>query len=203
MENNDSKEILLSIFGIALLVLAVAGISYAVFTFSDMGKKENVISTGEISLSFIESSKNTIHITDALPLSDSVGKVQNEYFDFSLEAVMQGKSTIYYEIRVKQIEDVDSIEANKIKFYLEKEKSSSYQEVLKPTNFYITGNSNIHNNSMDLSSMLLYNSSFTNNSEKSQNMIDRYRLRIWVDYNSSIESVKKNFKFKVNVYANM
>lgn len=203
MENSDSKEILLSIFGIALLVLAITGISYAVFTFSDMGKKENVISTGRISLSFIESSKNTIHITDALPLSDPVGKVQKEYFDFSLEAVMQGKSTIYYEIRVKQIEVADSIEASKIKFYLEKEKSSSYQEVLKPTNFYITRNSNIHNNSVDLSSMLLYNSSFTNNSEKNQNMIDRYRLRIWLDENSSIESVKKNFKFKVNVYANM
>ena len=48
MENSDSKEILLSIFGIALLVLAVAGISYAVFTFSEVGKRENVISTGGI-----------------------------------------------------------------------------------------------------------------------------------------------------------
>lgn len=203
MENSDSKEILLSIFGIALLVLAVAGISYAVFTFSEVGKKENVISTGGISFSFIESSKNTIHITDALPLSDSVGKVQNEYFDFSLEAIIQGKSTIYYEIRAKQMEVADSIEPSKIKFYLEKETSSSYQEVLKPTNFSITRNSNIRNSNIDLSSMLLYSSNFTNNSERNQKMTDRYRLRIWIDQNSSLESVKKNFKFKVNVYANM
>lgn len=203
MENSDSKEILLSIFGIALLVLAVAGISYAVFTFSEVGKRENVISTGKISLSFIESSENVIHINNALPMSDSVGKVQNEYFDFSLEAVMKGSSTIYYEIRAKQVEVEDNIEASKVKFYLEKEKSSSYQEVLKPTNFNINRGSNINNNSMDLSSMLLYSDNFTNNLASSQKMIDRYRLRIWIDENTPIESTKKNFKFKVNVYANM
>ena len=203
MENSDSKEILLSIFGIALLVLAVAGISYAVFTFSEVGKRENVISTGKISLSFIESSENVIHINNALPMSDSVGKVQNEYFDFSLEAVMKGSSTIYYEIRAKQVEVEDNIEASKVKFYLEKEKSSSYQEVLKPTNFNINRGSNINNNSMDLSSMLLYSDNFTNNLGSSQKMIDRYRLRIWIDENTPIESTKKNFKFKVNVYANM
>lgn len=203
MENSDSKEILLSIFGIALLVLAVAGISYAVFTFSEVGKRENVISTGKISLSFIESSENVIHINNALPMSDSVGKVQNEYFDFSLEAVMKGSSTIYYEIRAKQVEVEDNIEASKVKFYLEKEKSSSYQEVLKPTNFNINRGSNINNNSVDLSSMLLYSDNFTNNMGSSQKMIDRYRLRIWIDENTPIESTKKNFKFKVNVYANM
>lgn len=203
MENSDSKEILLSIFGIALLVLAVAGISYAVFTFSEVGKRENVISTGKISLSFIESSENVIHINNALPMSDSVGKVQNEYFDFSLEAVMKGSSTIYYEIRAKQVEVEDNIEASKVKFYLEKEKSSFYQEVLKPTNFNINRGSNINNNSVDLSSMLLYSDNFTNNLGSSQKMIDRYRLRIWIDENTPIESTKKNFKFKVNVYANM
>lgn len=203
MENSDSKEILLSIFGIALLVLAVAGISYAVFTFSEVGKRENVISTGKVSLSFIESSENVIHINNALPMSDSVGKVQNEYFDFSLEAVMKGSSTIYYEIRAKQVEVEDNIEASKVKFYLEKEKSSSYQEVLKPTNFNINRGSNINNNNVDLSSMLLYSDNFTNNLGSSQKMIDRYRLRIWIDENTPIESTKKNFKFKVNVYANM
>ena len=90
-----------------------------------------------------------------------------------------------------------------VQFYLEKEVASSYQEVLKPTNFSITRNSNIHNSNIDLSSMLLYSSSFTNNSERNQKMTDQYRLRIWLDQNSSLESTKKNFKFKVNVYANM
>lgn len=203
MENSDSKEILLSIFGIALLVLAVAGISYAVFTFSEVGKRENVISTGSLSLSFIESSENIIHINNALPMSDSVGKVQNEYFDFSLEAVMKGSSTIYYEIRAKQVEVEDTIDASKVKFYLEKEKASSYQEVLKPTNFNTSNKSSVNNDDVDLSSMLLYSDNFTNNLGRSQKMVDRYRLRIWIDENSPVENTKKNFKFKVNVYANM
>ena len=51
--------------------------------------------------------------------------------------------------------------------------------------------------------MLLYSDNFTNNLGSSQKMIDRYRLRIWIDENTPIESTKKNFKFKVNVYANM
>lgn len=203
MENSDSKEILLSIFGIALLVLAVAGISYAVFTFSEVGKKENVISTGGISLSFIESKENTIHIDNALPMSNAVGKVQKEYFDFSLEAYMKGSSTIYYEIRAKQVEVDNKIEANKVKFYLEKEQASTYREVLPPTNFYISNQSKVNNNEVDLSSMLLYSDKFTNTTGSSQKMRDNYRLRIWIDENTSVENTKKNFKFKVNVYANM
>lgn len=203
MENSDSKEILLSIFGIALLVLAVAGISYAVFTFSEVGKRENVISTGGISLSFIESRENTIHIENALPVSDSVGKAQREYFDFSLEALMKGNSTIYYEIRAKQIEVEDKIEANKVKFYLEKEKASTYYEVLPPTNFNTSNKSRVNHQEVDLDSMLLYSGNFTNNVGSSKKMIDNYRLRIWIDEKAPIEKSKKNFKFKVNVYANM
>ena len=63
MEKSDSRDVLLSVFGVALLIVAVAGISYAIFTFTKYGTKENIIKTGAISMSFVESSNNIIKIS--------------------------------------------------------------------------------------------------------------------------------------------
>ena len=43
MDNSLSRQILLSILGIAILIVAVVGVSYAVFTTSMDGSKINVI----------------------------------------------------------------------------------------------------------------------------------------------------------------
>lgn len=48
MENNNSKQAILSIVGIAILVIAVVGVSFAFFTYSRTGAKNNVITTGSI-----------------------------------------------------------------------------------------------------------------------------------------------------------
>ena len=46
--NNNSKQILLSIIGIAILVVAVVGVSFAFFTYTMKGKTNNIITTGSI-----------------------------------------------------------------------------------------------------------------------------------------------------------
>ena len=81
MQNTDSRNILLSIIGIAILFVAVIGISYAIFMFTGKGMKKNTISTGNISMTYTESD-NVIAIDNAVPMSDSAGKLQKEYFDF-------------------------------------------------------------------------------------------------------------------------
>ena len=48
MENNNSKQAILSIVGIAILVIAVVGVSFAFFTYSRTGEKNNIITTGSI-----------------------------------------------------------------------------------------------------------------------------------------------------------
>lgn len=203
MENRESKEILLSIFGIALLILAVAGISYAIFLFSKEGRTVNSILTGSIEMSFIESETNVIHIHNAMPVSDVVGMVQNDYFDFSIEANLAGNSTVFYEINAKEEEVENKIDSSKIKFYLEKKTTSSYQEVLKPTNFIINQKNSSINNSMNIPSMLLYQGKLTNNLSGKRKIYEKYRLRVWIDEKSPIELTTKNFKFRINVNANM
>lgn len=203
MEKSDSRDVLLSVFGVALLIIAVAGISYAIFTFTKYGTKENIIKTGAISMSFVESSNNIIKISDALPMSDEVGKVQNEYFDFSVSATISGSATVFYEIRAKKIDVDNPIDSKNIKMYLEKKRSSLYIPVLPPTNFSNSSVTTLSNPKVDKDSMLLYSNKFVNESSTTQNYEENYRLRMWIDENGPIESSRKNFKVKVNVYANI
>ena len=53
-EDNNSKQVLLSVLGVAILVVAVVGVSFAAFTFSQTGQKVNTISTGTITMSYSE-----------------------------------------------------------------------------------------------------------------------------------------------------
>ena len=62
--NNSSKQILLSVLGVAILVVAVVGVSFAAFTFSKKGTEENKITTGTIKLTYTEETDG-ISITDA------------------------------------------------------------------------------------------------------------------------------------------
>lgn len=202
MENSESRDILLSIFGVALLILAVVGISYAIFTFSKNGVKENIIRSGSISMKFIESN-NVINITNALPISDNIGKISNDYFDFSVNANIIGNSTIFYEVRAKQLQVENQLDSHYVKLYLEKENSSRYIPVLNPTNFTVNNITNINNKEIDLDSMLLYSGKIASQNKHNDNYFDSFRLRMWIDENAPIENSKKNFKIRINVYANL
>ena len=46
----NKKTLLFSVLGVILLLVVVIGVSYAMYTFSANGSKENVISTGTVSV---------------------------------------------------------------------------------------------------------------------------------------------------------
>lgn len=150
--DNQSKQILLSVLAVAILVVAVVGVSFAAFTYVGIGTKENVISTGTISMEYTEDT-NAISITNAMPVSDEVGKVLTAgpdagspagnitqgLFDFTVKAEIAGTTTINYEVAaVKQdnegmtgggttepsggTEIENQIDGQYVKFYLEKEE---------------------------------------------------------------------------------
>ena len=73
MENSLSRQILLSILGLAILVVAVVGVSYAIFSTTLSGSKINTLSSGTINMSYVEVS-NGISIINAMPMSDTDGK---------------------------------------------------------------------------------------------------------------------------------
>ena len=51
---DKKKQLLLSIGLVLILVLMIVGISYAAFKFTGLGKKENTITTGAITMEYTE-----------------------------------------------------------------------------------------------------------------------------------------------------
>ena len=99
--NNSSKQILLSVLGVAILVVAVVGVSFAAFTFTGTGVKENKISTGTLTMSYTEA-ENGILIENMMPTSDATGKALKDgrnVFDFTVAATMSdGANPIKYTV---------------------------------------------------------------------------------------------------------
>ena len=71
IEGNQGKKVLLSIVAILVLVVAVAGVTFAFFTYSRTGAAHNVITTGKVSFVFADG--NFINLTNAFPISTASG----------------------------------------------------------------------------------------------------------------------------------
>lgn len=201
MENTDSKNILLSVIGIAIFLVAVVGITYAIFVFTGEGNQKNTISTGTISMLYTESS-NIISINDAMPMSDSVGKMQNKYFDFSVSAKIKGKATINYEVRARRTDkdEVNRLPDNQVNIYLEKQDSNKYVQVMEPKTFAITSTT-LDNTYVNNDSMLLYNGIINGDSDAS--VEDKFRLRIWLKENTEVYSNPMVYKLRVDLYSTL
>ena len=63
--SNSSKQVLLSVIGVAILVVAVVGVSFAFFNYTRTGMP-NTIKTGTI---LFESSQSTISVTNVFPVA--------------------------------------------------------------------------------------------------------------------------------------
>ena len=60
---NQSKQIFATVLAIAILIVMVIGISFAAFTYTKSGEKQNTISTGTITMVYTENEKG-IHFDD-------------------------------------------------------------------------------------------------------------------------------------------
>lgn len=69
---NSSKQVLLSIIGIAILVVAVVGVSFAFFNYSKTGEDNNYVTTGSVFFNFTEG--DAILLENQFPLDDDSGK---------------------------------------------------------------------------------------------------------------------------------
>ena len=67
----NKKTLLFSVLGVILLLVVVIGVSYAMYTFTGTGSKENVITSGKISIDYKE--KTTINLNGVYPMTDQRG----------------------------------------------------------------------------------------------------------------------------------
>lgn len=116
MENNNSnstKQVLLSVLAVAILVVAVVGVSFAFFTYSRQGTTENTISTGTLVFKYDEPEAG-ISLTDAVPMADTDAITElvgsGKAFDFTVTSTIKGTTVIGYEINAT---DATTAEASK------------------------------------------------------------------------------------------
>jgi len=192
MKENSQKKVLLSVLGVAILVVAVIGISFAAYTATfDTG--ENSISTGTIMVSYTESD-NAINITNALPIDDATGKAltgEGNTFDFTVSTQATNALTVPYTITLTPVTVADNALANnQVKVYLTKDGT----QVLAPT--LVSGLTAA--TGTRTGSFVLHTDQdvYTKTGEAAKS--SSYVLRMWVDKNVTA-SQGLTYKAKVNV----
>lgn len=195
MIRDDSKQVLLSVFGVALLIVAIVGISYAIFVFSAKSRVDNTVRSGGITFEYLEGD-SVIDINDALPLSDEVGVKQTKSFDFQVSSAIRGNTTVFYEVRAKSLTVDNKIDNQYVKIYLEKKDGDDFSTVLSPTTFKENPNTSLTNISVDTNTMLLYSGRFSGKKATTTNYSDEFRLKMWLSDNIWLMTFQDLLKLK-------
>ena len=203
--NNSSKQILLSVLGVAILVVAVVGISFAAFSYSKTGEVKNTITTGTITMTYTEPT-NGINLTDALPITDDAGKAlkgDGKTFDFTVGATVAGTTTINYVITA--VKDATSdLPDTGVKVYLTSTSGETETAVLGPKLVSQLDKTVDENDAgAPADQYVLKTGTYKATGT------DNYRLRMWVDSNYGQQTGNANttefaaqhkYILKVNVY---
>ena len=196
MKDNNSKQVLLSVLGVAILVVAVVGVSFAAFTFSQTGEKTNTITTGTISMTYSEPD-NGINLVNALPITDVQGKAlsgTNNVFDFTVSSTINGNNPVTVSYAITAVSSNSTVDSSAIKIYLTNMDNNADSEILAPTKISSL-TTTTGNEAYNAPSGEFILSSGTMNSSSSH----KYRLRMWVadDYTNTTGG---SYTLKVNVY---
>ena len=204
MIQTESKQILLSIISIAVLIIAFVGVSYATFVTVFEDSQINGISTGTISLK-LKNENGALSMENAMPVSDADGMMldDNNVYEFEVQSMLSAQTTLNYEIYVEKIKtDKPTLSNSDVRFYLEKYEDNAYKSSL------ITQNPQpfipLENNSFlgsKKGSMILYSGTLSNMTSHDKEIKDSFRLRMWVAQDTVIDSISRDFNIKLNVVA--
>ena len=186
-----------------LLFVMVMGVSYAAYKFSATGTKENVISTGTISMSYSQNSfidlKNTYPKTDTYAIATKEDKSSME---FSVSMETSGTKQINYVLALTEIQEGTTLKSDKVKIYLEKEgkvvnnfETNKGQTIESFKNKYVEG--------------LIDNYAIYQDILTTSNKTHHYTLTAWIDESyilpiknettTTKQTNEETYKFKVKV----
>ena len=186
-----------------LLIFMVIGVSYAAYKFSAAGTKENVISTGTISMSYSQNSfidlKHTYPKTDTYAIATKEDKSSME---FSVSMETSGTKQINYVLSLTEIQEGTTLKSDKVKIYLEKEgkvvnnfETNKGQTIESFKNKYVEGL---------IDSYAIYQDILT-----TSNKTHHYTLTAWIDESyilpiknettTTKQTNEETYKFKVKV----
>ena len=131
-----------------------------------------------------------LKIDNSLPISDeiAINKTNDEdgYLDFSIKSLSMNGNGSKYEVYVKQINSVNSINGNYIKLYLSEKNTN------RPLTKYEVFNS-LPLSSFDMESRKLYRGTIKKGETINLN------LRMWLSDNYTISNEKRNFEIVLGV----
>lgn len=195
MDNTLSRQILLAVLGLALLVLAIVGVSYAI-----------TIPNKSLNKVYLVSDDNSAISLNNLPMSDYEGINLNgssNVFDFCVKGNIADNASIDYVIALEKIDsDYDSLDDKDVKVYLEKYNLKEFVSTdITSVPIAFTRNNIVSDISTPDGSMILYYGGLQNATTDKKEVNECFRLRLWIDEDSIIESSKKEFMARVNVYS--
>ncbi len=193
-EKGTSKKFVFLIVSICVFCLIFLIISCVIFFNREDEVKKEKKDGGSVTLSYTDDI-NIFSLTNATPLIESVGKTLDSadmYFDFTVDAELDEAKQIDYEIYVEKYGNTPTIKDEDIRFYLEKQNSGTFEEVLKPVAF--TGLKEKSELGTPRGAMVIYSDSVKN--DKKEN----YRLRMWLADTAIVsEAVPANYSVKVSI----
>ena len=199
MEEDNSRKVFLSVLGVAILLVAVVGVSFALYSTGATGK-DNSISTGTITMSYTEPT-NGILLENALPISDDAGKKltgDKNVFTFTVATTASGTVTVPYEINITK--ETSTLADSAVAVYLTKGTPTETEVVAKKLMSEVVLDSNKSAIREDAYKLYETSVAYENGTVKTGEATTTYNLRIWVDANADANTIKdQEYKIKVNV----
>ena len=199
---NKKKQIIITLIAIISLIVITVGVTYAFFNYSRTGTTDNVVKTGEITFLYTEVSGvgKGISLTEAYPISDSIGKVQvgeGKVFDFKVTSNISMNSNIGYQVTARK-KTGSTLANSAVKVYLT-EVNGTEQELLLSKYSELDQTDKVDSSKYD--ERILYEATVPANTK---NYEKNFKLRMWVSDDTDFSDGSMNdkiFTLTVNVYA--
>ena len=190
--NNSRKAFIILMLSVSTLLIGFIVIGYIIFNIKGKDVVEEEENGADIILNY-STNESGIKIRNASKTKDEDGILtlkEGEYFDFSIEVLLDNASYVEYEISAIK-DSVNSTTPNDdIKIYLEKEKEGTYTKVFGPDEFKPLKEASdlgSKKGSMPLVKV-----------KKTNSNTDNYRLRMWLSDKSELENGTYSIDVEVN-----
>ena len=199
---NKKKQVIITLIAIISLIVITVGVTYAFFNYAREGTTDNVVKTGGITFLYTEVSGvgKGISLTEAYPVSDSIGKVQvgeGKVFDFKVTSNIEMNSNIGYQVTARK-KTGSTLANSAVKVYLT-EVNGTEQELLLSKYSELDQTDKVDSSKYD--ERILYEATVPANTS---NYEKNFRLRMWVSDDTDFTDGSMNdktFTLTVNVYA--
>ncbi len=186
---NKKHQLLLSSVGLLGIIFIVAGVTYAFFSYAKVGSKVNSISSGDVKFLYTENPTGGrgIVITDAMPMADSIGKLQtgtDSYFDFKVTAVPGKSVAIPYTVTARVSSD-STLDPKVVKVWLSDQSNTE----IEPVKYFDATDASTRTDVLQKYTGVSYASKYNERilysdtvpNDLSEEYIKNFRLRIWID----------------------